>query len=152
MHFHGYLWAGPKRRFDEEALRRPPHSVPPPDGGSELGRRYAEVVAGFPVVDLPPLETVYWLVKPRTLVRGTWEEPGAAAEWAGERVREYGGRFLAPVDPAAVVRSAAERLGWGGDVCHGFYLERPLFLSLAVVRCSPGRAGPESGCPEAPGP
>ncbi len=28
VHHHGYLWTGPKDRFDEEALRRPPHPEP----------------------------------------------------------------------------------------------------------------------------
>ena len=26
MHHHAYLWTGPKERFDDEALRRPPHA------------------------------------------------------------------------------------------------------------------------------
>lgn len=39
--------------------------------------------------------------------------------------------------------------GWGGDVSLGFYLERPAYLSLAVVTCSPNRAKPELACPAA---
>lgn len=153
MHHHGYLWTGPKQRFDDEALRRPPHVDPPPaDGRTELVQRYKEVKAEFPVVDLPPLETSYWLIKPREVVRGTWEEPKEAAGWLGEQLTRYAPRFASASDQdsarlAALVGSAAERLGWGADMSHGFYLERPAFLSLAVVCCSPNRALREADCP-----
>ncbi|MGW0822004.1 hypothetical protein [Streptomyces sp. NPDC002845] len=154
MHHHGYLWTGPKQRFDNEALRRPPHPDPPPAGSKpELIQRYREVAAEFPVVDLPPLETAYWLIKPQALVRGTWDEPKEAAAWLGERLAEYAPRFASETDRdtahlAFLTDSAAERLGWGGDVSFGLYLERPSYLSLAVVTCSPNRRMPELGCPE----
>ncbi len=153
MHHHGYLWTGPKQRFDDEALRRPPHPDPPPaDGKPELIQRYREVKAEFPVVELPPLATAYWLIKPEKLVRGTWEEPKEAAEWLGERLAEYAPRFASEPDRdstrlALLVNSAAERLGRGGDVSCGFYLERPSYLSLALVTCSPNRAMPDLSCP-----
>ncbi|MCX4666757.1 hypothetical protein OG453_08745 [Streptomyces sp. NBC_01381] len=153
MHHHGYLWTGPKQRFDDEALRRPPPPQPPPDGGRpELIQRHREVQAEFPVVDLPPLETAYWLIKPEKLIRGTWEEPKEAADWLGERLVEYAPRFDSGSGRegarlAILVDSAAERLGWGGDVSHGCYLERPSFLSLALVCCSPNRFLPELPCP-----
>ncbi|KUO20502.1 hypothetical protein [Streptomyces dysideae] len=153
MHHHGYLWAGPKRRFDDDALRRPPHPEPPPAGSKpEVIQRYREVAAEFSVVDLPPLETAYWLVKPRTLVRGTWDEPKEAAAWLGERLAEYAPRFTAEREwdtthLASLTNAAVERLGWGGDVSLGFYLERPAYLSLALVTCSPNRAKPELHCP-----
>ncbi|MHC0433132.1 hypothetical protein ACX6XY_23595 [Streptomyces sp. O3] len=153
MHHHGYLWTGPKQRFDDEALRRPPYSDPPPaDGSPELIQRYKEAKAEFPVVDLPPLETAYWLVKPGKLVRGTWAEPKEAAAWLGERLAEYAPRFAAESGRdstrlATLVNSAAEQLDWGGDVTYGCYLERPAFLSLALVCCSPNRAVPELDCP-----
>ncbi|MDX2682285.1 hypothetical protein [Streptomyces soliscabiei] len=146
MHHHGYLWTGPKQRFDEEALRRPPHPEPPPAGSRpELVQRYREVGAEFRVVDLPPIETAYWLIKPRTLVRGTWDEPKEAAAWLEERLGEYAPRFAFEAERdvgrlAGLVESAAERLAWGGDVSLGFYLEHPSYLSLAVVTCSPERA------------
>ncbi|MFI5799983.1 hypothetical protein [Streptomyces sp. NPDC051677] len=109
------------------ALRRPPHPEPPPAGGRpERVQRYREVGAEFRVVDLPPIETAYWLIKPRTLVRGTWDEPMEAERDVGRL--------------AGLVESAAERLAWGGDVSLGFYLEHPSYLSLAVVTCSPERA------------
>ncbi|MBW8794692.1 MAG: hypothetical protein JF597_14125 [Streptomyces sp.] len=155
MHHHGYLWTGPKERFDNEALRRPPHPEPPPAGSRpELIQRYREVAAEFPTVDLPPLETAYWLIKPRSIVRGTWEEAKEAATWLGERLAEYAPRFSAERDRdttrlARLVVSAAEHLHSGADVSYGFYLERPSYLSLAVVTCSPNRALPGAACPVA---
>ncbi|MFI0258067.1 hypothetical protein ACH4OW_03355 [Streptomyces sp. NPDC017056] len=159
MHYHGYLWTGSKKRFDEEALRRPAHPDPPPApagdddmAGKRLVERYRLVKAEFPVVDLPPLEMAYWLVKPGRLVRGTWDESKEAAQWLGEQLAAYAPRFASEPDRdttrlAILVSSAAERLCWGGDVSHGFYLERPSFLSLALVCCSPNQAEPELMCP-----
>ncbi|MER0241178.1 hypothetical protein AAHZ94_03900 [Streptomyces sp. HSW2009] len=154
MHHHGYLWTGSKQRFDEEALRRPPHpDAPPPEVRPELMQRYREVKSSFPVVDLPPLETAYWLIKPRALIRSTWEEPKEAADWLRERLAEYVPRFASGGDHdltrlARLGESAAEQLAWGGDVSYGCYLEQPSFLSLALVCCSPNRARPELTCPE----
>ncbi|MER6784939.1 hypothetical protein ABT330_09940 [Streptomyces sp. NPDC000658] len=153
MHHHGYLWTGPKARFDDEALRRPPHPDPPPAGSRpELIQRHRQVAAEFPVSDLPPLETAYWLVKPRSLVRGTWGEAKEAAAWLGEQLAAYAARFASEGDRdtarlARLVDAAAVRLRSGADVSYGCYLERPAYLSLAVVTCSPNRALPELACP-----
>jgi hypothetical protein len=153
VHHHGYVWVGPKERFDQEALRRPPHPEPPPAGSKpELIQRYREVAAEFPTSDLPPIETAYWLVKPRSLVRGTWEEAKEAAAWLGERLAEHTHRFASSHDRdttrlVALVNSAAERLEAGADVSLGFYLERPSYLHVAVVICSPNRSMPELACP-----
>ncbi|MFG2885890.1 hypothetical protein ACGFYV_26955 [Streptomyces sp. NPDC048297] len=158
MHHHGFLWTGPKSRFDQDALRRPPHPEPPPAGSApELIQRYREVAAGFPVSDLPPLETAYWLVKPRSLVRGTWAGPGEAAAWLGERLAEFAARFACAAQReerhrAGLVTSAAHRLAAGRDVSLGFYLAEPAYLSLALVSCSPNRAKPELTCPQGPSP
>ncbi|WP_405820980.1 hypothetical protein OG241_34540 [Streptomyces sp. NBC_01390] len=155
MHHHGYLWTGPKERFDQEALRRPPHPVPPPAGSRpELVQRYREVAAEFPAVDLPPLETAYWLIKPRSLVRGTWDEAKEAASWLGERLTEYAPRFASRTQGDTtqlplLLNSAAERLDSKADVSLGFYLERPSYLSLALVTCSPNRTMPQLVCPVA---
>jgi hypothetical protein len=144
VHHHGYVWSGPKERFDQEALRRPPHPEPPPAGSRpELIQRYREVAAEFPTSDLPPLQTAYWLIKPRSLVRGTWEE---AAEYAP---RFASNSDRAPARLAWLVNAAAEQLHSGTDVSYGFYLERPSYLSLAVVTCSPNRANAELACPVA---
>ncbi|WP_431773010.1 hypothetical protein [Streptomyces cucumeris] len=153
MHHHGYLWTGPKDRFDKEALRRPPHPEPPPAGSKpELIQRHREVTAEFPTTDLPPLETAYWLIKPRTLVRGSWDEAKEAAAWLGERLAAYAPRFASVRDRditrlAGLVDAAAGELGSGADVSYGFYLERPSYLSLAAVTCSPNRSRPELTCP-----
>ncbi|WP_046506858.1 hypothetical protein [Streptomyces odonnellii] len=153
MHHHGYLWTGPKVRFDQEALRRPPYPEPPPAGSKpELIQRYREVAAEFPTSDLPPLETAYWLVKPRSLIRGTWGEAKEAEAWLRERLAEYTHRFASETDRdtaylALLVNSAAERLDGGTDVSLGFYLERPSYLSLALVTCSPNHSKPELVCP-----
>lgn len=161
MHHHGYLWTGPKKRFDNEALRRPPHPDPPPAPVSDqdvqaerLLKRYREVVAEFPTADLPPIETAYWLIKPRPLVRGTWDESKEAAYWLGEQLAVYAPRFASERDRdttrlARLVNAAAEQLCSGADVSYGFYLERPSYLSLAVVTCSPNRANAELACPVA---
>ncbi|MEV6121870.1 hypothetical protein AB0M23_15280 [Streptomyces sp. NPDC052077] len=158
MHHHGYVWTGPKARFDEEALRRPPYQEPPPAGSHpELARRYREVAAGFADCDLPPLETADWLLKPRSLVRGTWSAPGDAALWLRERLAEFGSRFASAADREphrleAVARAAEARLRWGGDVSLGHYLERPAFLSLALVACPRGPGARHRPCPLASGP
>ncbi|MFC7308470.1 hypothetical protein ACFQVC_30160 [Streptomyces monticola] len=158
-HHHGYLWTGPKTEFDKEGHRRPPHPNPPPPpvddkdtDGIKLNQRYREAVAEFRTGDLPPMETAHWLMKPRNLIRGTWGEPKEAAEWLGERLAEYAPRFAAETDRdstrlAVLVNNAAETLGWGGDVSHGFYLERPTYLSIALVTCDRNRAAPELPCP-----
>lgn len=153
MHHHGYLWTGPKQRFDDEALRRPPHpDPPPPDSRPELIQRHRDVHAAFPVVDLPPLETAYWLIKPSKLVRATWQNPEEATHWLKEQLTTHAPRFDSPTDRdttrlTALIGSATERLTTGADLSHGFYLERPTFLSLALVSCSPNRTRPELPCP-----
>ncbi|MFI2434436.1 hypothetical protein [Streptomyces sp. NPDC018693] len=156
MHHHGYLWTGPKARFDEEALRRPPHPEPPSAGSRpELLQRYREVAAEFPASELPPLETAYWLVKPHSLVRGTWPDPKAASAWLSDRLTEYAPRFGSEAQRdgirlTAIVASARERLASGCDVSFGFYLERPSYLSLALVTCSPNRQHSHLPCPVSP--
>ncbi|QXE36539.1 hypothetical protein KQY30_22250 [Streptomyces sp. GMY02] len=153
MHHHGYLWTGPKERFDNEALRRSPHPEPPPAGSRpELIQRYREVAAEFPTSDLPPLETAYWLIKPTSSIHGTWGETKEAVAWLGERLAEYTHRVASETDRdttrlALLVNSAAERLEAGADVSLGFYLERPSYLSLALVTCSPNRSKPGLVCP-----
>ncbi|MFK4104522.1 hypothetical protein ACI2L1_31490 [Streptomyces sp. NPDC019531] len=153
MHHHGFLWSGPKARFDDEALRRPPHPEPPPAGSRpELIQRYREASAEFAATDLPPLETAYWLVKPRSLVRGTWDDPKEAAAWLAEQLGDHAPRFASGWDRDAthltfLADSAFVRLNLGADVSLGFYLERPSYLSLAVVTCSPNRSRADLACP-----
>jgi hypothetical protein len=141
VHHHAYLWVGDKRQFDRDMVRRPP-------GAGGTGE--------FAGSDVPPIETAYWLLKPAALIRGTWEDPEAAAEWLGCQLGAYAERFGSPHARdsrrrALAVASAVERLGQGGDVSLGYYLGRPLFLSVALVTCSPSRAaGPQGAtlsCP-----
>lgn len=154
MHFHGYLWVGDKAVFDKESTRRPPSRVEPTvTSPPDVVDRYREAVAEWRVTEVPPLETKYWLVKPRRLIRATRAHPKEAAQWLGERLAEHAPRFASRADGDSVrlaqrVAYAAETLGWGGDVSLGYYLGRPSFLSLAVVACSPNRADPEQECPE----
>lgn len=153
LHFHGYLWVGDKAVFDKESARRPPPplepvSTSPPD----VVDRYRQAVAEWRVSGVPPLETAYWLVKPAALIRGTWQHPKHAAEWLGERLAEYAPRFASNEDRDSTrltekVSGTVETLARGGDVSLGYYLGRPLFLSLAVVACSPNRAAPDRACP-----
>ncbi|MCS0600392.1 hypothetical protein NX794_03975 [Streptomyces sp. LP11] len=156
MHHHGYLWHGPKSRFDQDALRRPPHPQPPPaESPPELIQRYREVASAFPASELPPLETAYWLVKPPSLVRGTWTEPQEAAAWLSAQLGQYAHRFAVARQRdashrAALVTSAEQRMTAGQDVSLGFYLERPAYLSVALVTCSPNRGRPQLTCPTVP--
>ncbi|GAA2714411.1 MULTISPECIES: hypothetical protein [Streptomyces] len=153
MHVHGYLWTGEKSAFDKESIRRPPPSVAPTaTGPDDVQQRYREAVAEWRATGVPPIATAYWLLKPARLVQGTWDEPEEAAEWLGERLAGATPRFAAGADrdatrQAALVASAAERLALGGDVSLGFYLQSTLFLSVALVACSPNRAAPELHCP-----
>ncbi|MBO4258779.1 hypothetical protein GRC12_33670, partial [Streptomyces griseorubiginosus] len=63
--------------------------------------------------------------------------------------RDEEGSRLSKHALARLVVSAAEHLHSGADVSYGFYLERPSYLSLAVVTCSPNRALPGAACPVA---
>ncbi|GAA2912147.1 hypothetical protein GCM10020221_04780 [Streptomyces thioluteus] len=92
-----------------------------------------------------------WLLKPPKLIRGTWEEPKEAAEWLADRLTEHAPRFASDHERDAVrlADSAAARLAEGGDVSLGFYLRGTLFLSVALVTCSPNRTKPELSCPGA---
>ncbi|MFE3597965.1 hypothetical protein [Streptomyces sp. NPDC059142] len=158
MHHHGYLWTGPKHDFDREGLRRPPHPDPPPaatagdTAAQRLADRYREAAAEFPTSDLAPLETALWLMKPATLIRGTWHEPKEGAAWLREQLASYAPRFDSSTRRDStyldgLTYSATERMAWGGDVALGFYLDRPAYLSLALVTCSPNRSSPGLPCP-----
>ncbi|MEY9487915.1 hypothetical protein RKD26_003709 [Streptomyces calvus] len=85
-------------------------------------------------------------------MRGTRDEARDAADRLAERPAEYAPRFTAGSgcgtgSPGRHVASAVERLRAGGDVPLGFCLERPAYLSVSLVTCSPNRARPEPVCP-----
>ncbi|WP_066944878.1 hypothetical protein [Streptomyces lushanensis] len=152
MHHHGYAWVGEKKTFDMESVRRPPGQGPAATSEQEVHDRYREAVAVFPTTDLPPIQTAHWLMKPPSLIRGTWEEPKEAGEWLGLQLTEFAPRFASEQDREVtrlvfLVRSAVERLAWGGDVSRGHYLKGTVFYSVALVTCSPNRADPELPCP-----
>ncbi|MFC5719069.1 hypothetical protein ACFP1Z_02580 [Streptomyces gamaensis] len=153
MHVHGYLWTGEKSAFDKESIRRPPPTLTPsatsPD---EVRQRYREAVAEWKTTDVPPIETALWLLKPPKLIRGTWNEPKDAVQWLEEQLAGHTLRFASEhsedTNPLSVlVTSAAKRLEQQGDVSLGFYLRGTLFLSVALVICSPNRTEPELSCP-----
>ncbi|MFJ4907801.1 hypothetical protein ACIQCR_24190 [Streptomyces sp. NPDC093249] len=158
MHHHGYTWVGEKKAFDDEALRRPPPPHPPPYAAEEdvparrLAARYRAVSTEFGTTDLPPLQTAHWLMKPSETIKGTWQAPEKAGAWIGRRLAEAAPRFATDSDReatrlASLVKEAAARLAWGGDVSLGHYLIGTLFHSVALVTCSPNRSSPELPCP-----
>lgn len=128
-------------------LLQPTATSPP-----EVAERHRHAVTHWRITEVPPLETANWLVKSAEVVRGTWEHPKEASQWLGERLAEQRSHFASQADRDAVrlagkVAYATETLAWGGDVCLGYYLRRPLFLSIAVVACSPNRTASEQPCP-----
>ncbi|MEU7108569.1 hypothetical protein ACFQ2B_22355 [Streptomyces stramineus] len=152
MHIHGYAWLGEKATFDKESLRRPPGAPPTASSPPDVVDRHRTAVAEFPTADLPPLQTAHWLVKPAAMVRGTWQEPKEAGEWLGMQLAAFSPRFAAQGERdverlALLVRSAVERLAWGGDVSLGHYLNGTVFHSVALVTCSPNRGAPDLPCP-----
>ncbi|MFJ2646609.1 hypothetical protein ACIO1C_07790 [Streptomyces sp. NPDC087420] len=152
MHQHGYAWLGEKKAFDKESIRRPAGQAPAVTSDQEVHDRYREAVAVFPATGVPPIQTAHWLMKPPSMIRGTWEEPKEAGEWLGRRLAEFAPRFASAQDREGarlvlLVRAAVERLAWGGDVSLGQYLKGTLFHSVALVTCSPNRAAPDLPCP-----
>ncbi|RLU86941.1 hypothetical protein CTZ27_24500 [Streptomyces griseocarneus] len=153
MHFHGYSWVGDKAVFDRDGIRRPPSSAEPAGSSPpDVLERYREAATAWRASGVPPLEPARWLTKPAALIQGTWQHPMEAARWLEGRLREYAPRFASAADRASDritrrVAYAAATLAWGGDVCFGYYLGQPLFLSLTAVACSPNRALPEARCP-----
>ncbi|MFI7100094.1 hypothetical protein ACIBK8_12120 [Streptomyces sp. NPDC050161] len=172
MHHHGYLWVGPKRlpergarpygadggegdgvHFDREGIRRPPPVMEPAaTSPPDVIERYRRAAIEWRTSEVPPIEVALWLTKPRTAIRGTWQEPEGAAAWIAEQLALHTARFASEQDREAArlarkADAAGDRLARGQDVVYGFYLGRPLFLSLGVVTCSPNRARAELGCP-----
>ncbi|MFD5191455.1 hypothetical protein ACFWMU_25485 [Streptomyces sp. NPDC058357] len=152
MHIHGYAWLGEKRAFDKESLRRPPGAPPTASSPSDVIERYRSAVSEFPVTDVPPLQTVHWLMKPASMVRGTWQEPKEAGKWLSLQFAEFAPRFASEPEREASrlelrVKAAVERLTWGGDVSLGHYLNGTVFHSLALVTCSPNHSDDDLPCP-----
>jgi hypothetical protein len=156
MHHHGYAWLGEKKTFDRDSLRRPAGNAPTASSEKDVQDRHREAGAAFPHSDVPPVQTAHWLLKPPSLIRGTWEEPKEAGAWLGLRLAEFAPRFASEQERKAVrlallVTGAVERLAEGGDVSLGHYLSGTLFHSVALVTCSPNRAAPDLPCPRPTG-
>ncbi|MEU1822487.1 hypothetical protein ABZ502_08550 [Streptomyces abikoensis] len=152
MHHHGYAWLGEKKTFDKESIRRPPGQPPTATSEKDVVHRYREAVAVFPTSDVPPIQTAHWLMKPPSMIRGTWEEPKEAGAWLGLQLAEFAPRFASQEDRevtrlVVLVKAAVERLTWGGDVSLSHYLNGTVFHSVALVTCSPNRAAPDLPCP-----
>ncbi|MEU1281985.1 hypothetical protein [Streptomyces sp. NPDC005805] len=155
MHHHGYAWVGAKKAFDREFIRRPPGEAPTPSSEQEVFARYREAVAEFPASGVPPIQTAHWLMKPPSLIRGTWHEPTKAGEWLALQLTDLAPRFDSVEDREAsrlvlLVESAIKRLAWGGDVSLGHYVSGNAFHSVALVTCCPNKSAPELGCPASP--
>lgn len=141
----------------EEGVRQGerPQAARPGSGATseqEVYDRYREAVAVFPTTDLPPIQTAHWLMKPPSMIRGTWEEPREAGEWLGLQLAEFAPRFASAqvrevTRLVLLVKSAVERLTWGGDVPLGHYLKGTVSHSVAPVTCSPNRSAPDLACP-----
>lgn len=143
---------GEKKTFDRESVRRPAGQAPTASSEMEVLDRYREAVAVFPATDVPPIQTAHWLMKPPSMIRGTWEEPKEAGEWLGLQLAEFAPRFASEQDREVtrlvlLVKGAVERLTWGGDVSLGHYLKGAVFHSVALVTCSPNRSDPDLPCP-----
>ncbi|MFE4872102.1 hypothetical protein [Streptomyces sp. NPDC056682] len=156
MHHHGYAWVGEKKTFDKESVRRPAGRAPTASSEMEVHDRYREAAAVFPTTDVPPIQTAHWLMKPPSMVRGTWEEPKEAGAWLGLQLSEFAPRFASAQDREVtrlvlLVQGAVERLTWGGDVSLGHYLKGTVFHSVALVTCSPNRAARDLPCPATQG-
>ncbi|MFD7547600.1 hypothetical protein ACFV0R_24020 [Streptomyces sp. NPDC059578] len=152
MHHHGYAWLGEKKAFDKESIRRPPGRAPTATCEKEVVDRYREAVVVFPTSDVPPIQTAHWLMKPPSVIRGTWQEAQGAGTWLGRQLAEFAPRFASEEERseirlALLVEVAVERLTWGGDVSLGHYLKGTVFHSVALVTCSPNRAAPDLPCP-----
>lgn len=130
----------------------PPARPPRPPVTAEDEEHYRTLLETFRRSELPPLETSLWLLKSRTLIRATFEEPKDAAAWLGRELTEHAPGFLSHQEAdtarlARLVTTAADRLTHGTDVSFGFYLGRTSFLSLALVTCTPNHWLPDLRCP-----
>ena len=76
-----------------------------------------------------------------------------STELLTRRVEQAGGKYThlaCDIAQTTEVVAAIKRYADLIDVLNlslGYYLERPVFLSLALVTCSPNRAAPDLRCP-----
>ncbi|WFB07845.1 hypothetical protein LRS74_12910 [Streptomyces sp. LX-29] len=133
MHHHGYTWLGSGLDLLKDGPRRPVHPE-------------------FSANKIVPLELAHWLLKPATLIQGTWTEPTEAAEWFTARVRMHAPSFASEHHRdqsrlAERISRAVEAMSNGEDVAGGWYLTGQRFLSVCLIACSPHRVRPDIACP-----
>ncbi|MFI6105861.1 hypothetical protein [Streptomyces sp. NPDC051310] len=134
MHHHGYMWLGSGLHLVRDGVRRAGH----PD---------------FPSSPYPPLELAHWLLKPPSLVRGTWTDPKEAATWWAEQARPHVEAFAYDHDRDVLedrVRGAADSALGGEDVAGGWWLSGQRYLGVYLIACSPHRFRPDYRCPAPP--
>ncbi|MFH8614255.1 hypothetical protein ACH4E8_04145 [Streptomyces sp. NPDC017979] len=132
-HHHGYTWLGSGFDLHQDGPRRAVHPA-------------------FVTNPLPPLEVAHWLLKPASLVRGTFAEPHEAAEWFAAQVRPHIASFATQPDAHPVddrIPAIAEQVADGADTVGGWWLTGQRFLSVSLVACSPHRLRPTYPCPVA---
>ncbi|MEU9603155.1 hypothetical protein [Streptomyces sp. NPDC048057] len=130
-HHHGYTWLGSGFDLHQDGPRRAVHPT-------------------FATNPLPPLEVAHWLLKPASLVRGTYDGPREAAEWFAAQVRPHAATFATQPDPFTIddrIPAIAEQVADGADVVGGWWLTGQRFLSVTLVACSPHRLRPSYACP-----
>ncbi|WP_260867263.1 hypothetical protein [Streptomyces sp. SAJ15] len=100
-----------------------------------------------------PLELAHWLLKPASLIQGTWNEPMEATDWFRAHVRMYAPSFASEHhrDETRLterISRAVEAMRNGEDVAGGWYLTGQGFLSVCLIACSPHRMRPDIACPQ----
>ncbi|MFF0415866.1 hypothetical protein ACFYUY_36230 [Kitasatospora sp. NPDC004745] len=128
MHFHGYEWAGDGRLLTREAERRP-----------------VDIIR-FGASDLPPMMTGWWLRRPASQVRGTWNTPEAAVLWLTTRYTDHtpGGDPWLPLD--ARRRYALAQLAGACDVLWSRWISDTRWSGHYVIVC-PHRLWTDLPCP-----
>ncbi|WP_420161599.1 hypothetical protein [Nocardiopsis sp. CNT-189] len=123
-HFHGYLWQG----SGEERYRGTPETYPDHPA--------------FPSSPLPPQRMCWWLRKPASAVRGTWDGADGALAWlTGEyrkvlpQLRTDWPELMAPEARKPFWRDSLEQ---GTDVVCGHWLRGGNAFSATLV-CCPNR-------------
>lgn len=130
-HHHGYTWLGSGFDLHRDGPRRAVHPT-------------------FATNPLPPLEVAHWLLKPASLVRGTWNDSHEAAEWFASQVRSHSASFATPPDRPPVddrIPTIAQQAADGTDIVGGWWLTGQRFLSVSLVACCPHRLRPSYPCP-----
>ncbi|MFJ2777746.1 hypothetical protein [Kitasatospora sp. NPDC087315] len=128
MHFHGYEWAGDGRLLAKESERRPIES------------------GGFRLSELPPMMTGWWLLRPTSQLRGTWETPTDAADWLAQRYGEHtpGGDPWLPIEARRL--RAVEQLARAADVVWSRWISDSRWTGHYAIAC-PNRTWPNIPCP-----